>query len=450
MVSADSEIHVSDLEVQPPAPAGNGNDSFARRHFLRNAAMLALENAGFVIAITFVGTNTVLPTFVTRLGGSAFLVGLVATCQSAGWLLPQLLGARLVAGKPRMLPYVLVPLYVGRPAFVILAVLTVLLGTRLEWLLLLALYVSLLGFFGTDGLASVPWYELVGKTIPPNRRGRMFGIAQIGGGLGGMAVGWLVGLVLESRSLPFPRNYALLFALSGGVFLLNLLPFFFVKEPVEERPAGRSEAKPSVRQFLSSLVEIMRRDRNFVRLISSRLLLGVATASFPFYILFMDKTMSVDAEKLGLLTSAQVLGGLVGGLAVGWVADHVGTRTVIRWSAVVAAAVPGLGLAMVALGPALGVGMLYGGVLLFVLMGLAGATNMIGFMNYLLEVAPLERRTTYVGLFNTLAGVLLVAPPLAGWVMQAASFQVLFTAAVVAAALCLVMSLGLARPVRQS
>jgi hypothetical protein len=75
---------------------------------------------------------------------------------------------------------------------------------------------------------------------------------------------------------------------------------------------------------------------------------------------------------------------------------------------------------------------------------------MIGFMNYLLEVAPLERRTTYVGLFNTLAGVLLVAPPLAGWVMQAASFQVLFTAAVVAAALCLVMSLGLARPVRQS
>jgi hypothetical protein len=34
--------------------AGNGLDPFAQRHFLRNASMLALENAGFIMAITFV------------------------------------------------------------------------------------------------------------------------------------------------------------------------------------------------------------------------------------------------------------------------------------------------------------------------------------------------------------------------------------------------------------
>ena len=437
----------TDNRPEPAETAGNGNDTYARRHFLRNAALLALENAGFVVAITFVGTNTILPTFVTELGGSALLVGLLATCQSAGWLLPQLVGAGLVAGKPRMLPYILIPLYVGRPAFLVMAGLIILAGTRFPWLLLVALYVSLLGFYGTDGLASVPWYELVGKTVPPSRRGRMFGIAQVAGGLAGMGVGWLVGVVLRSPSLTFPRNYAVLFALSGVVFLLNLLPFLFMKEPAGAPSPGSTARHRSWREFTTSLLGIIREDRNFVRLVVARLLLGLATASFPFYILFMDG-LSASPGRLGLLTSAQVAGGLAGGLAVGWLADHVGTRTVIRWSAVAGALIPGVGLAMGALGSIRGSGFEALGVVLFFLMGMAGSTNMIGFMNYLLEVAPLPARTTYVGLFNTLSGVVLVAPPLAGWIVQAASYQLLFALAILGGIASLLAALGLSLPER--
>ena len=103
------------------AAPGNGLDSVAQRHFLRNALMIGLENAGFVVAIAFVGTNTMLPTFIVRLGGSTFLVGLAATCQTAGWLLPQLLGAGLLAGKTRIMPNLLKPLYIGRPLILVIA-----------------------------------------------------------------------------------------------------------------------------------------------------------------------------------------------------------------------------------------------------------------------------------------------------------------------------------------
>jgi MFS family permease len=78
------------------------------------------------------------------------------------------------------------------------------------------------------------------------------------------------------------------------------------------------------------------------------------------------------------------------------------------------------------------------------------ATNLIGFMNYLMEIAPLEKRIVYVGLFNTLAGAILVVPPLLGWLLQAASFTVVFLIAMAASLGCFVVSLGLKKPVRAS
>jgi len=263
-----------------------------------------------------------------------------------------------------------------------------------------------------------------------------------------MGIGALVAVILRHPSLPFPSNYALLFALSSGVFILNLVPFWLMKEPVHEGAAGRVTPPAGAREFLSRLLLIVRRDRTLLRLIFSRLLLGLSMAAFPFYVLFMDGILSMSPERLGLLTSAQVFGGLVGGLAIGWIADHVGTRPVIRLSAVIGATVPAIGLVMLALRASLGQALLYPGVAIFVLVGVVSSTNLIGFMNYLMEVAPLEQRTSYVGLFNTVAGILLVFPPLAGWLLEAASFGLLFALAIVAGAASLLVSLGLRRPLR--
>jgi MFS family permease len=429
-------------------PAGNGLDPFAARHFLRNASMIALENAGFIFAITFVGTTTVLPTFVTRLGGSAFMVGLIATCQTAGWLLPQLLGAGLTAGKPRIMKNLMVPLYIGRPTLLLMAAIIAGLGLRAPWLLLLSLYLAILVFYGTDGVSSVPWFELVAKAVPPHRRGRLFGIAQIFGALGGMGVGAIVALILGSATIGFPNGYALLFLISGCLFLFNLVPFWLVKEPVNEAAESGKRERLTARQFSASLLRIVRTDATFVRLIVSRLLLGTAMAAFPFYILFMGSQFSMSAERLGLLTSAQVLGGLLGGLAIGWIADHRGPRTVIRLSAVICATIPLIALFMVLLHAALGASVVAIGVILFVVLGAVGSTNLIGFMTYLMEIAPLAQRTVYIGLFSALAGAVLVAPPLLGWLLQAASYPVVFAVATAASIGSFLVSRRLRKPVR--
>lgn len=70
---------MSDQSAGVPRAAGNGHDPYAQKRFVRNVPMLTLENVGSIVAVTFVGSRTLLPAFVVRLGGSTFLVGLIAT-----------------------------------------------------------------------------------------------------------------------------------------------------------------------------------------------------------------------------------------------------------------------------------------------------------------------------------------------------------------------------------
>lgn len=406
--------------------AGSGVDPLVQRYFLRNITLLITENAGFVTAIAFVGMTTVMPTFVSLLGGSELLVGLIGTFQTAGWLLPQLLGARLVAGKPRVVPYMLAPLYYGRPAFLLAGVFVLLFGGAPRWLTLTVLFAALLLFYATDGLSTVPWYEFIGKAIPANRRGRMFGTAQLVGGAAGIGAGWIITVITGTPALRFPANYALLFIISGSIFILNIIPFLFVREPVDARLQTSIVESLSARRFLASLGRIVRSDARFVRLVGSRLLFGIALGTYPFYILFIDRSHSLGAEALGVFTASQVSGGLAGGFLIGWIADRFGTKSVMGLGTIVSGMIPAIALGMIAFSGSLGGRLLYPGIVIFFLMGVTGPVGLIGFASHLLETAPLPDRTTYMGLFNAMTSALLVVSPFAGWFLSVSSFTLLF------------------------
>jgi hypothetical protein len=68
---------------------------------------------------------------------------------------------------------------------------------------------------------------------------------------------------------------------------------------------------------------------------------------------------------------------------------------------------------------------------------------MLGYYNYLLEIAPDGMRPSYVGLGNTVVGVLTLAPTIGGWLLEATSYTVLFGVAAGLASLGTLMALGL-------
>ena len=69
-----------------------------------------------------------------------------------------------------------------------------------------------------------------------------------------------------------------------------------------------------------------------------------------------------------------------------------------------------------------------------------------GFINFVLELAPPGERSTYIALANTLSGILLVVPFLGGWLLEATSYPVLFTATMGGVALGLALTFPLSEP----
>jgi len=84
--------------------------------------------------------------------------------------------------------------------------------------------------------------------------------------------------------------------------------------------------------------------------------------------------------------------------------------------------------------------------LIFFAIGALNSAYMTGFINFVLELAPPEERATYIALTNTLCGVLLVAPLLGGWLLQATSYPVLFAVTAGGVVLGLVLSFRLEEP----
>jgi len=422
--------------------AGPGARTEAERNFVWNAVWFTADYVAYGVATSFLNQSTVLPTFVSQLTDSTVLLGLVATIQSGGWLLPQVVVAGLVAGKPRKRPYLLRAAAVSRPIYLALAVFIFLVGAGNPVLLLAALYVALSAFAIADGCLSVAWYDIWGKAIPPNRRGRLLGLGQILNGPAGILVGGLVALILADPALPFPRNYAALFALAGVVFAFDFVALALLREPALPLPAGPQPHG----SFLRLVLPILRRDSRFARLVALRLAFGVGMMVFPFYIVHARKALGFGPEYVGAFLSCQILGGVLAGFAYGQVADRRGPRAVVRLGLLVAFLCPGLALLTHFASAALGPLAFYAVAAIFVGIGASFSSMMIGFTNYILEIAPATDRSTYTGLYNTINGALLVVPLLAGWFLEVASYPALFGVVLAVIAVAGVGSLDLPEP----
>ena len=65
----------------------------------------------------------------------------------------------------------------------------------------------------------------------------------------------------------------------------------------------------------------------------------------------------------------------------------------------------------------------------FSLANLSNSAMMLGFTNYTLEMAPAALRPGYLGLSNTLMGIMALVPALGGWLLEATSYPMLFAVA---------------------
>jgi MFS family permease len=411
----------------------NNDTPSARLEYRRNFAALLADSVFCTLALLLLNVGSVLPAFARQLTSSPPAVGLVGTVFRAGLLLPQIVVARLIGPKPRKKPTMMV----GMSGRILVWVLVLALGGGLadSPQVMFVLFLICLGLLTAgEGIVSVARFDILARAVPLQRRGRLLGAAQFIGGLAGIGIGGLVAFVLGNW--PFPRNYMMLFALAGSVYALSSLALLTVREPpLEEADLTPDSPHDSGR---GSWIRHALQDRAFRRLLSCRVMIGMMELAAGFYVIHAADALQLPERIIGAFVLAQTIGGAGAAILLGWVCEQHGPRHVIRIAAAIAPLAPLFALMAHVTGSR---ALAWAYPFVYVVIGLMNSSWMLGFFNYIVEIAPDRMRPFYLGLGNTILGIMTILPVIGGWILQASSYTVLF--AMTALLLCIGFVLAL-------
>lgn len=373
------------------------------RNFFVYLAANTLTKLGDALA----SPKTVLAWVMAAVGAPTALVAWLVPVRESGSMLPQLLLGAVVRQRPLRKPVWL--LGSGLQALAVLGC-----AAAAAWLTGVAAGLVIIGcvvvFSLARSLTSLASKDLLGKTIPRGRRGRLGGYAASVSGALTLAVGvWLTVRGRGDDSLSF---YVGLLLLASALWVVACLVFAVLKE----RPGETAGGKDGWQEAWGRL-ELLGRDAAFRRFVITRALLLSSALTAPFYVVLARQHGGGGASLLG---SFLVAGGLASSLSApvwGLMADRSSRRVMI----IAALLTASLGLAMFALVrwvPSLaGTAWLFP--VAFFLLGVAHAGVRAGRKTYLVDLAGGVKRTDYVAVSNTLIGLVLL---LVGAVTSALSF----------------------------
>ena len=413
------------------------------REVRRSFALGVFNGATFRFAEAAIDPPLVLTWFVSQLTTSNFLIGLVGPMGDAGWFLPQMFVANRIQRMPRKMPSYVLSVIVRCVAWAILATAVWMIDD--PNLLLVTFFVLYAVARLSGGLGGLGFFDVVAKTIPARRRGSFFALRQLLGGILALSAGWIVRAVLNHPALPFPKDHAILFVIYLLSMGLGMGAFTLVREP-----PGTATGEPVTlgAQFRKA-GHLLRFDRVYRRYMAAQVALKLATMALPFYGIYAKNALGASGGIVGIYVATRVGALLLSNLPWGRVSDRRGNQLVMRLASLGSAATTLLALALVGLtgllGPQ-GSWLPYLALPIFFLDGAVFPAQMLVGSNFLLELVPEGERALYLGLSNTLIGVIVLLSGTGGLVVDLLGFAGLFALSLGLSLVGYVLATGLPEP----
>jgi len=362
-------------------------------NFVLQVATQFLTKLGDAIA----NPKTVLAWLMSALGAPAAMTAFLVPIRESGSLIPQLLIAAWVRLQAvRKWTFVTGCVLQGAAVAGMGTVAVTLDGATAGAALLGALIV----FSLARGLCSVASKDVLGKTVPKTRRGRVSGWSEFLAGLITIVAGAV--LLVDAGAGDSMRPWLVVLALAATLWLLAAGTYALIRE----YPGATGGGGNAIGEAFGRL-DLLRTDRDFRRFVVARSLLLCSALSAPFFILLAHQNTGGAALALGLFVIADGLAGLVSAPFWGRFAD-VSSRQVMIIAGGASAAVGLLLVACVHLLPGVaGAAWLYP--LFFFLLAIAHAGVRMGRKTYIVDLAGGNKRTDYVAVSNTVIGVVLLA-----------------------------------------
>jgi MFS family permease len=389
--------------------------NFQEKYFKRNFASGVINGIFFNLALAFISGSTILPLFISRLTDSDVLIGLSSTLETIGWLSPQLFVAGITLYQKKQLPLYIKTAYVRVIAFLGLVLSVFLFGLRNPSLLLPLFFFFFAVYSLAGGFSGVAFMDIVGKTVPLNKRGSFFGMRMFFGGALAALAGILVKQILEHKQ--FPNNFGFIFLLAFCSILLGILSLSAVKEP----PLIVTKPRKSLKENLLQGIEIFKQHREFRLLFFVQIIIGAYVLGLPFYVIYAERFLKIQPELAGIFLTSQMIGFVLSNIFWGYLSNRGKNKEVLLITSIISSLPPLILFAY----HFFALPIFFYSFIFFFLGAINTGLN-IGYMNYLLEIAPEPERPIYVGLLHTLTAPTVFLSAIGGVIIQVSSFTLLY------------------------
>jgi len=376
------------------------------KYYKWNFIMGLIHRVFYAIAMSVADIITVIPVFLGTFVQSRISIGLILSFIALGSVMPQLYVAKKLVDKARKKYMLDISLAVRLLSWFFLAGIVYFYGkTSNASVISFILLVFVFFFFG--GVAKIPYFHIISRAIPVNRRGRFFGLGKMLGGLSAIVAGAIVTAVLSGH-LPANKKYGILFFITGLFLTAAYTGLFLIKETSE-----KVEPKPG--RFKEHLADIIKNDKPFMKFIFTVILIYTAQLAMPYYILYFKQTgKSSLALMLGLFIILQKIFGALSNLGWGYISDHISNRTNLILAGALTIIMPILAL-------------LHLFIPLFIFMGIFISGLDIAVNNYLLELSPKDKMPLYLSLHGIFVSPRVFMPLLGGFLAQVTGYKILFS-----------------------
>lgn len=384
-----------------------GSDSLAAKNFRYHF----LEGSLYGAALGLLNSQTVFPALVQRLGGSNLAIGALPVIVYLAYFLPQVFVANVVRRSPFRKPHVLRISLAQRLQILVLGVVVALFGLNHPAIALALVFIVATLNQVLAGFSSPGWFDLVAKTVPPDKRGKLMGSrSSVGAAMGFLNTILLTGVLLY---LDFPYNYSVVFLLA---FLYQIASWFVLRKVVEENPS-EIVAPVSMMNLFKEIREILKKDERYRRFLAASALSTVGLMPMGFFTVAALQKFHLSEAYVGIFTMTAVSSQVLSAGVLGWVSDVKGYKVSLMSCSV--AMILATAVALLSQHPV----WFY---LIFSLVGLIVGTEIMARYNFAADCSPESQRPMYIGLMNAWLAPWYLSNLIGGWLSDAFGYEILF------------------------
>ena len=362
---------------------------------------------------TFVDVNTVLSSFILKIGGSSIHVGIITAISIGLPMITQLLFAGFLSGRSRKKPFLLMGIYIRVFALAGMGY-TLSISDSSEPMRLLMMVFLWIGLFSLSGaFAEISYTDILGKVLPLTQRKKFLIFKQFIA-----STGMLVSSIVASRfviTLPYPANYTMLFLIAALLLFIAAFGFLMIKEDT-----GHISSYSGIIHIIRSIPRMIKNDSNLTNFIVLVNLTSLGITIIPFYMAFSKFIFGLTNDQIGSYLFLLFLGMIISTFFWNWVANRFRYKGISFGCIFIGGLLPLAALFL----SRFGMGAYQW---IFFLAGFTISAGKISFQGILLEITNNDNRAIFTGIIGTLSLTTAFFPLMAGAFIEHYGFKIVFT-----------------------